>query len=122
MVDPASNESLGSVKVTKSRVRATQVFEKFTIATTSWTYTSYDPFPGGILSGMETVKIDEGELNVNLKDIRPWRANSESPVKVGDEVEVQVDIDEDGEDEEEEEEDEEPASDTNSALAPSSEA
>ena len=52
-------------------------------------------------------------LNVNLKDIRPWRANSESCQSWRHKGKQLADIDEDGEDEEEEEEDEEPASDTN---------
>jgi hypothetical protein len=96
--DPETKVTLGTVRFSKSRVRASQVFDNFTIATTSWT-TTY--FRLGQLSQLlgtiggqttETGKIDEGDLDVNPKDIRPWKAKSESPVKVGDDVEVEVDI------------------------------
>jgi hypothetical protein len=103
VIDPDTNETLGTVKVSKSRVRASQVFDRFTVATTSWKNTSYS-FPGlrvsellgysGISGIPTTEEIDEGELNVDVADIRPWKAKSESPVKVGDEVEVNVDVEE----------------------------
>lgn len=91
VIDPETNAELGSVKVAKIRVKASQVFDKFTIATTSWVNTvyKYELFAD---DQMEEIKIDEGELKVNPEDIQPWKAKSESPIKVGDEVEVTVSI------------------------------
>ncbi len=70
------------------RVRASQVFEKFTIATTSW-YETPNLFEG-ILGFGKVEKVDEGELLVNEEEIQPWKATTESPVVVGDEVEVSI--------------------------------
>jgi hypothetical protein len=98
--DPFTNEILGTVNVTKTRVKASQVFEKFTIATTTWTVTSYRSSVLSLLSagvagsGYETKEVDEGELNVNSKELQPWKARSETPVKIGDEVEVTVEVQE----------------------------
>ena|ERR1044071_5026429 len=98
VVDPVTKEILGTVNVSKSRVRASQVFDKFTIATTSWTYTSvHKSIFGDLIGGLggPTVEThDEGELKVSSTEIKPWKAKSESPVKVGDEVEVTVEIQE----------------------------
>jgi membrane-bound ClpP family serine protease len=100
IVDPETQETLGTVRVSKSRVRASQVFDRFTVATTAWTNT-YWPQLSHFLSGYSGIsgkptieEVDEGELNVDVHDIHPWKAKSESPVKVGDEVEVVVDIEE----------------------------
>lgn len=96
VIDPLTNEVLGTVNVTKSRVKSSQVFDKFTIATTSWTdtYTSipgvYASILGGMTSSTRTEEIDEGELKVKSSELQPWKAKSESPVKIGDEVEVQI--------------------------------
>lgn len=94
--DPYTDEILGTVNVTKIKVKASQVFDKFTVATTSWTNIHYPSiFLSGILKVGElaqTQTIDEGELKVKEDEIQPWKARSESPVKVGDEVEVEVNI------------------------------
>ncbi|HEU0143163.1 MAG TPA: hypothetical protein VFQ47_00100 [Nitrososphaera sp.] len=102
VIDPVTNEVLGTVKVTKARVKASQVFDKFTIATTSWKTVTYNRASvfGDLFRGMETETIDEGALKVIPGEVKPWKAKSESPVKVGDEVEVAV---------EEPEKEEEPA-------------
>lgn len=94
ITDPDTNEILGSVKVTKGRVRASQVFDKFTIASTTWTQVnqSYAGVFGDLFGKVQ--QINEGDLNVDPNEIRPWKAKSESPIRVGDEVEVLVTIDE----------------------------
>jgi len=103
VIDPFSKEELGRVTVTKSRVKATQVFEKFVIASTTWVNKTQTFLNKDILAaitsmekvqGVETVseKVDEGELNVKESDIQPWKAKSQIPVLIGDEVEVEVEI------------------------------
>jgi acyl-CoA reductase-like NAD-dependent aldehyde dehydrogenase len=104
VIDPMTNEVLGTVSVAKSRVRASQVFDKFTIATTSWTTVTYSVYAGileNLTGGARTQTIDEGELKVSPDDVKPWKAKSESPVKVGDEVEVKINEPEEEEDNEE---------------------
>ncbi|MET0648636.1 MAG: hypothetical protein ABW208_18650 [Pyrinomonadaceae bacterium] len=93
IIDPVTNEVLGSVKVTKTRVRATQVFDKFTTASTTWVEHGVavsEAINLARIFGSTQNTVDEGELNVSPEDIRPWKAKSESPVKVGDTVEVYV--------------------------------
>lgn len=93
VVDPVSREVLGSVMVTKGKVRSSQVFDKFTIATTAWTTitagTEYKDIFGDLF-GQVKPNVDEALL-VRSTDVKPWKAKSETPVKVGDEVEVKVD-------------------------------
>lgn len=96
VVDPFTEEELGRVTVVKSKVKALEVFEGFTIATTKWT-TSYSTLGtinlGNVFAGtLETRVFDEGELLVNPEDMQPWRAQSEVAVQVGDYVEVEVSI------------------------------
>lgn len=91
VVDPETKEELGEVLVVKAKVRASQVFESFTIASSKWTEvrSSYiGRLVGG--TGAERVEVDQGELRVVEKDLQPWKAWSEEPVTVGDEVEVWV--------------------------------
>jgi len=44
-------------------------------------------------SFFETEHIDT-DLKVNRSEIRPWKAKSESPVSIGDEVEVEGEVEE----------------------------
>lgn len=100
IIDPFNNDILGTVNVTKTRVKASQVFDKFTIATTSWKVTTYNPisiYSSLFKSETITQTVDEGELKVDPDDLQPWKARSETPVKVGDEVEVTVEIEEEQE-------------------------
>ncbi|HEU4510628.1 MAG TPA: hypothetical protein VFR78_20525 [Pyrinomonadaceae bacterium] len=96
VVDPETNEVLGSVKVTKGRVRALQVSEKFTIATSSWTESVINPLLNFISTHRQTV---EETLKIDARELKPWKGKSEVPIRVGDEVEVLVEIDEPGEEE-----------------------
>jgi len=80
VVDPFTEEELGRVRVVKARVKASQVYDKFTVATSKWTkYYSQIDLVGGILGHTEVV--DEGELRVEPDDVKPWRARSEVPVR-----------------------------------------
>jgi len=90
ILDPDTKEVLGEVTIVKTRVKAKEVAEKFTIATTKWKSTRINFFDTLIPKGFGTVETDEGELNVDESDIKPWRAISESPIKVGDIVEVEI--------------------------------
>ena len=92
IIDPETNETLGEVTIVKSRVKAKEVAEKFTIATTKWKTTGIGIMLGNLATGFETVETDEGELNVDESDIKPWRAISESPVKVGDIAKVEIEV------------------------------
>ncbi len=96
VVDPETNEVLGSVKVTKGRVRALQVSEKFTIATSSWTESVINPLANFISTYQQ--QVDE-TLKIERTRTEPWKGKSEIPVRVGDEVEVLVEMDEPGEEE-----------------------
>lgn len=87
VIDPFTEEELGYVSVVKSKLKAAQVYERFTIATTRWTTINYQ-----IFASLGTKVVDEGELLVNSEDVQPWKAKSEIPVQVGDHVEVQVSI------------------------------
>jgi hypothetical protein len=91
VVDPFTKSELGLVNVTKARVKASQVFDKFTIATTKWTDYRFI-FEGLTLPSMTRSEVYEGELLVDSKDIQPWKAKSEVPVRIGDEVEVSIQV------------------------------
>ncbi len=96
--DPFSNEVLGTVSIVKGRVMADKVSERFTIAVSKWhrTHTSVALFPGArdLTSkwlGVEHITDEQDDkLRVDRTDLRPWRAQAEDYVRVGDEVEVTV--------------------------------
>lgn len=91
IVDPETKKTLGSVILIKGKIKAQQVFDKFTIATSRWTenlinLSSWVSQPFKI----DTKIRDEGELRVVPEEVQPWKATSEEPVRVGDIVEVEV--------------------------------
>ena len=90
VVDPFSpdGEVLGRVAVVKARVKTSQVYEKFTIATTKWF--SQKMAYLWTIPGTEKMEVDEGELLVEATGVEPWKAKSEIPVQVGDFVEVTI--------------------------------
>jgi len=91
VVDPLTKEELGQVVVVKARVKAQQVYERFTICTTRWVeYTHYPDIAWESVFGLESETIDEGELRVDAGQVRPWKGRSEAPVKVGDPVQAEV--------------------------------
>jgi hypothetical protein len=93
IIDPDTNEVLGEVTIVKSRVKAKEVAEQFSIATTKWIATNFNIFSAFISSiekNVERTEVDEGELHVDESEIKPWKAKSESPVKVGDIVHFDV--------------------------------
>jgi hypothetical protein len=93
IIDPENNEVLGEVYIVKARVKAKTVTEKFTIATTKWADIRLDALGGSFDSSsgaLENVEKDQGELLVEEADLQPWKAKSESPVKVGDTAEALV--------------------------------
>lgn len=100
IVDPSSGENLGAVTVVKSRVRSQKVYDRFTIAGTSWTQrrTSWEALLGVQAASLGELTrgltkydaVDEGELLINPDDVQPWKAQSETPVRVGDFVEAEV--------------------------------
>jgi hypothetical protein len=91
VVDPFSHEELGQVTVVKSRLGVSQVYDRMTIATTTWVETTLSKVITNLF-GMETtrVNVDEGELRVKPEDIQPWKAKLESIVQLGDVVEVAI--------------------------------
>jgi hypothetical protein len=93
IIDPDSKYVLGEVKIVKSRVKAKEVADKFTIATTQWVEVRNQLFSkvfNRLNEGFERTEIDEGELFVDEKDLKPWKAKSEFPVRVGDLVQVEI--------------------------------
>lgn len=92
IVDPFTNRTLGRISVVKGRVKAATVDDAYTIARahSNWptgeTYPPrYDPFD----------EIMDEKLTVDHEDLQPWKALSEEPVKLGDEVETSIWEDED---------------------------
>ena len=95
VIDPFTKKELGKVTVLKAKLKTSQVYDKFTIATTRWIQSNIKglrPFTG-ILGLMETETIDEGDMRVDHKEIEPWKAQSENTVRVGDVVSVEIDLD-----------------------------
>ncbi len=93
IIDPNTHDELGEVTIVKSRVKAKEVAEKFTIATTKWqhsTFSLFDSVFAGMKKNVQTLETDEGELNVDELDIQPWKAKSESTIKVGDIIKVKI--------------------------------
>lgn len=93
VIDPFAQEELGLVSVVKAKVKAVQLHDRFTIASTKW-YSTYFKATANIGAQLgtlfDTEMVDEGELRVNSTDVKPWKAKSETPVSVGDIVEVEV--------------------------------
>lgn len=94
VIDPFTEEELGLVSVVKAKVKAAQVHDKFTIASTKWTTTRLkfgeSTLATQFRSLFEIEAVDEGELLVDSADLQPWKAKSERPVKVGDIVKVDI--------------------------------
>lgn len=93
IIDPFTKEELGLVTVVKAKVKAVQIHDKFTIASTRWTSTRSiieTSFKVQLGSLVNTEIVDQGELMVNQNDLQPWKAKSEIPVQVGDPVKVEV--------------------------------
>jgi hypothetical protein len=93
IIDPQTNKVLGVIKVVKARVKASQVFDNFTIATTKWKEVTL----GTIFNvnfddafGSKLKDRDEGDMKVRPEDIQPFKAKSEEPVLIGDVVEVEI--------------------------------
>jgi hypothetical protein len=94
IIDPFTKDILGSVNIVKAKLKASQAYEKFTIATTSWISHSIkfrNPLSASLADIYETVEVDEGELRVDKSKIQPWKAKSELPVNIGDTITVEVD-------------------------------
>jgi len=93
VVDPFSSDQLGSVTVVKAKVAASQVYARFSIARTKWRTQHLKGWGGGfgsLQSLFRTEEIDQGELRVDATQVEPWKAQSESPVRLGDPVEATV--------------------------------
>lgn len=94
IIDPLTEENLGTLTVVKAKVVAAQVFERFTIAKTRWVISR---FKNGDLEKelrlfpiIETEGLAAEDLFVKPAEVKPWQAQSEVPVQVGDVVEVIV--------------------------------
>jgi len=97
ITDPQTGATLGRITVVKGRVRAAQVYDKFTVATSKWTSTSIGPsldWLGGLARSLyQEEKTAHGEdLTVDPKTLQPWKAASETPVSVGDAVDAFVEV------------------------------
>lgn len=91
--DPISKTVLGTINVVKAKVKATQVYEKFTIAKSSWLEVNTGVF-GRIIPQFDYKELGSGKMNVDQKDIQPWKAKTEEKIIVGDVVETEVDVEE----------------------------
>ena len=89
VVDPSTGEELGKVQLVKAKVRASGVYDRFTIAMTKWAVPKTNLDQRKAL-GAENADVAQGETLVDPKQIQPWRAASETPIRLGDPVEVSV--------------------------------
>ena len=89
VVDPTTRQELGRVQLVKAKVRAAGVYDRFTIAVTKWVVpkTNLDQRK---IQGAANSEVDQEEVLVDLRQIQPWRAVSEIPIRLGDAVEVVV--------------------------------
>lgn len=95
IIHPFSGKTLGKVIIIKSKLKSAQVYDQFTIATTRWSVNSPN-LSNNLLDKLmyDQQLIDQGELFVDPKEIQPWKAKSEIPVRVGDIVEVPTQLNE----------------------------
>ena len=100
IVDPVTDEALGSMEVVKAKVRASQVYNRFTVATSKWTTYSvkFKPFGGAVADAVSSMLGTEtethgGDLRVNPDEVEPWQATTEETTNLGDEVEVDIVLD-----------------------------
>jgi len=93
IIDPfKNNEELGNIVITKAKVKAVQVSDKFTIASSKWN--EYEFF-GGAFNILKTANEPQviskgGDLNIDESQVEPWKALSESPISLGDIVETTI--------------------------------
>jgi hypothetical protein len=80
------------VKVVKAKLKADQIHDRFTIATTRWTVaqTSIASMVGASDAARGVERVNQGDMFVKPTDLQPWAAYSTEPVKIGDPVEVEV--------------------------------
>lgn len=94
IIDPLTSEELGTVSIVKGRLKASRVYDRFTIAKSKWmqAMTRASIAITDLVSDIAGVEVDErgDDLRVLESDLKPWLAESEEPVRVGDEVEVSV--------------------------------
>lgn len=106
IVDPFSDEDLGRLTLVKARVKASQVQEKYTVATIRWgdALSAYlraanadlsrneDKLPSvpSISSSAKMVEEIDGQLPLGEENVRHWEARSAEPIRLGDIVEVTV--------------------------------
>lgn len=91
VVDPVTDEELGSVNVVKTKVKAAQVYDRFAIATTRW-HERVSTVVSALSAFSEPRMVDHGELRVHSAELQPWKGESEVPVRVGDVVEADIEI------------------------------
>lgn len=84
IVDPLNSAVLGEVIVLKAKLVAAQIHEHFTIARTRAKAT----VTSRMLAAVQGFDIEPTEMIVQEKDLKPWKAQSVTPVRVGDEVNV----------------------------------
>jgi len=92
VLDPKTNEVLGIVTLVKAKVKASRIYEKFTIAVSRWTENSLRWFPDFALIRGEQQQVGVRQLNVKPEDVQPWASQSEEKIVVGDTVEATVNL------------------------------
>ena len=89
VLDPGTREQLGRVQLVKAKVRAAGVYDRFTIALTKWVVPKTNLDQKKVL-GTGNPDAPQGGVLIDSKQIQPWRATSEIPIRLGDEVEANV--------------------------------
>jgi hypothetical protein len=95
IIDPFSEEDLGTLRIVKAKLKANQVYERFTVVTTQWQINTLgEQLFGNIFAPLKThapeERVTQGELRVNEAELQPWKATFEEAVRVGDYVEVEI--------------------------------
>lgn len=94
IIDPVTDEKLGSVEIVKTKLKASKVYERFSVAVSRWAeLTASLTAVENALSMFSTIDTTVGKnLRVDPEEIVGWAASDEQIIRVGDEVEVEVEI------------------------------
>lgn len=90
IVDPITNDSLGSIETSKGIIHITHVFEKMSIASSGTRYV--DPFTSSLMRAepskfMPSVyKREQIRLNVDLTQVSGASNHTNDPIRIGDKV------------------------------------
>lgn len=97
VIDPVNDAVLGRVTLVKAKVKASRIYENFSIAVSRWgefhsRWVDQLARPFGVLTEGEWKQAGTGPLRVKPEDVKPWASQSEEKVAVGDSVEATITV------------------------------